>query len=164
MDEIYANKIFELKEQGYSYAKIFDYFEKNGIDLDKKEIVQICRRMYKERNRNVPKPKRDNNQDIIELPLQEVLDLRRSGKTYEEIAQYYRDKGIEVSRESVRKRIKDVGALQGIRQIRIENLPIDEIMYLKEKTGLTYNEIFDYYKNKGIKLKKNAVMLECRGK
>ena len=37
MDEIYANKIFELKEQGYSYAKIFDYFEKKVVSLHNKK-------------------------------------------------------------------------------------------------------------------------------
>ena len=164
MDEKYGDKIFELKEQGYSYAKIFELFEKSGINIKRKSIVRICRKKYAEVNRSVPKPKRDNSEEMIELPLQEVFELRRSGKTYEEIAQYYRDKGIDVSRESIRHRIKKYGTLQGISQIRKENLPIDEIMYLREKKGLKYDEIIDYYKGEGIELKKTVVMELCREK
>ncbi len=102
-----GNAIYELRQKGYSYNKIKDSLEEQGISVNYSEVRDMCKKIYEEKGEIEPilkggrkklnKPsnniKEKNKQDLEN----EIFRLRKEGKTFKEIAKECQGKGYKCS-------------------------------------------------------------------
>ena len=104
--EIRDEEIYELREQGMTHKEIARYYNEKGIEISKATIAYRCKKIYNEKGKDEPKIKRKNM--VKEATDEEIYELREQGKSYEEIARYYKEKGIEITRVAIGKRCKKI--------------------------------------------------------
>ena len=111
--------------------------------------------------------------DKIILSEDEIFSLRERKLSYDDIVEYYKEKGIKVTKETIRKRCKRIYAEKGIEEPKVKRknshqrksirfkIPDEEIIYLKEH-GLTNIQIMEYYKQKGINIGISNINKKCK--
>lgn len=100
----------------------------------------------------------------------EVYALKQKGLSYREIQNYYKEKGITISRSAIQQRCKRIykkfeeempkttktAVNEGVRKIDPE-----EVFELREKR-YTYNQMKEYYKEKGIDISASSLAEICK--
>ena len=158
--KIQDEEIFKLREQGYSYRKITDYFNEKGVKVSYNTILERCYNLRKSEKKKVNKVKSKNQK--VEIPDSEIFELSEQGFTFKEIANYFKEKGIKVSANYVLKRCRELYSQIGKEKVNLRKveLPDDEVIELRER-GFTYKEMVEYFKGKGIKVSCKTISERC---
>ena len=150
-------EIYELREQKMTYKEISEFFAKKRIQISNTTIDGRCKKIYKEKGKEEPKVKRINKR-INGATDEEIYELREQRNTYEEIAKYFKDKGIQISRSTIDIRCKKIYKEKGKEEPRgirrrkttpkdnsLENLnkTLDEKITQKIKTEKELAELKD---------------------
>ena len=106
----FKNRVFELRENGLSYVEIEKELRNDGEIITTNTISNICKEMYKERGKEEPNYQ---HRKKLELSEAEIYNLRQSGMSHQKIEQYYKEKGINVSYATIRKRCKAIYNARG---------------------------------------------------
>ena len=169
LDENVSETIKELREEGYYYREISEYLYKNGVVMSDACVRNKCVDM----GILEPKIKRKKKcVDKIPISDEEIFELRQQGNSYDDIVNYYKEKGIKISKESISKKCKRIYAEKGIREPKLKpfskrkestlrKLVSEEDIYELKEAGLTYQEISDYYKKKKIEINLNLISTIC---
>ena len=101
--ESFEEEIFEMRECGTSYKDISNYFIQKGIHTNPNAIRKICKKIYIENGLKEPKyeskfAKLHNNED------EEILRLKKQGVSFRNIERIFKERGISISHEGIRKR------------------------------------------------------------
>ena len=105
----------------------------------------------------------------IEIPDEEIFELREKRMTYKQIAEYFINQGIDISIMTISNRCKKIYARKGKeqptvkrgRKERIADEQKEKIYELREK-GMTYKEIIEYFKNNGIQISSSTIKNTCK--
>ena len=159
--EIRDEEIYELREQGMTHKEIARYYNEKGIEISKATIAYRCKKIYNEKGKDEPKIKRKNM--VKEATDEEIYELREQGKSYEEIARYYKEKGIEITRVAIGKRCKKIYNEKGKEAPKIkkgknkrEDVTDEEIYELREQ-GMSYKGMMEYFEQKDVKISKSLL-------
>lgn len=169
LDENVSEVIKELREEGYYYREISEYLYKSGVVMCDASVRNKCVDM----GISEPKIKRKKERaDRIPISDEEIFELRQQGKSYDDIVNYYKEKGIKISKESISRKCKRVYSKKGIyepklkpfskrKESSLRKLVSEEDIYEFKEAGLTYQEISDYYREKGIEISLNLISKIC---
>ena len=131
-------EIYELKKQGVLYRKIAERYH-CSVTTIKLRLKEYC-------NLNdLDFPENQNLYDKVELPMEEIYELKKQGVLYRKIAERY-----HCSVTTIERRLKEYCELNGLDLPKNSNshykieLPMEEIYELK-KQGMTYKEISEMY-------------------
>ena len=157
--EVLDEEIYQLREQGMSYERIVEYYSKKGIEITHQAIGYRCKKIYEEKGKKEPKSKRENHTEDEEL-----IKLKEKGMSYERIADYYNEKGIKVTVETIESRCKKAF------EKRKKKMPstkkkievLDEEIYQLREQGMSYERIVEYYSKKGIEITHQAIGYRCK--
>lgn len=162
------NEIFEKREEGRTYQEIADYFKGKGIHVTRETIRSRCATIYKEKGVDEPtaKYKRKFVRAIDKIPEDEIYTLKEQGLTYKQIANYYCEKGINISENLISEKCHNIYVKLGKKVKRAYAkekiiIPIEEIIELREKR-LSYKEISKYFKEKGIEVSLCTIQARCK--
>ena len=165
-NDITDEEIYELREQGESYEEIARYYNEKGIEISKATIAYRCKKIYNAKGKEDPKIKKGKNkrEDVTD---EEIYELREQGKSYEEIARYYKEKGIEITRVTIGKRCKKIYNEKGKEEPKIKRKNMikeatDEEIYELREQGMSYGDIVRYYNEKGIQIGQNTIAYRCK--
>jgi ribosomal protein L20 len=162
--------IFALREQSYTYDRIVDYFKEEGIKVTKETIRQRCKRIYAEKGKEEPRVKHklapEYRSAKYSISDEEIIELKEQGLTNRQIVEHYKQKGIKIGITTItnkcREAFKNAGKAMPPRKRKVQiDISDEEIFSLREKR-LTYSEIVDYYKEKGIQVSKSTIENRCK--
>lgn len=172
--KVSSEEIFKLRESGYSCRDIIAYYKEKGIKISKESVQKIykeeCERLGKEYKSKVKLRKKCK--EIIQLPDEKIFELREKKLTYDEIVDWFKENGIKVTKETIRKRCKRIYAEKGMAEPRLKHkfapenvsvrfkIPVEELIYLK-KQGLSNKQILEYYRQKGLNIGIRNINLRC---
>ena len=173
--QILGEEVLKLREAGYSYEDIVAYYKEKGIVANsyilRKKCKEECKRAGKKYKIRVKLRKKVR--DVIKIPEEEIFALREKNVTYDEIVDYYKEQGIEITKETIRKRCKRIYEQKGIEEPKAKvklsperrskrfQMPAEEVVKLKEE-GLSNRQILEYYKQKGINVGIGVVAQRCK--
>ena len=103
--QITNEEIYNLREQGWTYRKIAQYFNEQGVEVSFETVRVRCKEIYKQKGQKEPETKRKK---IIQITGEEIYKLREEGLTYKQIMQYFNEQGIEVSYATIQKRGEEI--------------------------------------------------------
>ena len=95
----------------------------------------------------------------INIKIEEFVQLEGQGMSYQEIANYFTEKGKKISRATVSNRLKEYYEAQGISKEKPKNkidVDIAEIVQLNMQ-GMSYEEIANYFTENGKKIGRTTV-------
>ena len=118
------DEIILLREEGLSYKKIAEYFTKKGIKVCESTINERCKKIYSKLGKNEQDLRKVNISD------DEIIELRKRGLSFKDIAEYYNAKGIYVTAPTIGIRCKKM-------YYKIEDLEP------KKSKGLKFSESID---------------------
>ena len=160
-------ELFNLREQGLTYQEIKDYYFEKGIKISRQGISQKCKEIYEKKGKKEP-DRRKVRREQIKISDEEIYSLREQGLSYGKIAKYFTDKGIKVSSYNISERCTRIYTEKGKKEPKtIRKMPnrIDindeEILDLREQ-GLSCKEIFEYFRDKGIKVSLSTIKNKCK--
>ena len=169
--DIPIEKIIELKEKGFSYARIAEYFKRQGFPVAQNTIRNRFIEIYGADRKNEPKTikavaktkKRKGNSILELLPEDRIYELRSKKFSYERIAQILSDEGIKANIDSVAKKVKMIYEERNEKNPDLRNRPnmSDDIIYELREVGLTYKEIVDFYRMIGETVSLSGVEKRC---
>ena len=161
--------IFKLKEKGYSYKKIQEYYNIRGINISLHKIMERCRAMYKKKG--LGRAKKGVSKSARQYDLDAIFILRQSKWSYERIAKFIGNQtNTEISYMTIRKLCKKMYAEKGLKEPKLfrglktgvyTKVSDHEITQLKMQ-GYTYNKMVKYFKNEGKNISRNNVALRAR--
>lgn len=159
--DILDEELAILKEQGMSCEEIAEHCKRKGIEISGQIVNKRLKSYYEAQGKKMPKVHKGGNQRIA-IQDKELARLKETGMSCEEIAEYYKKKDIEISRQTIYKRLKlyyeaqgkempkaKRGFEQGKKMPRVRRMDIEDREWasLKEQ-GMSYREIVEYYKEK----------------
>ena len=158
-------EIYELREQGMTYERIVEYYNTKGIKITHQAIGYRCKKIYKEKGEEEPKEKEIKKRNSVTN--EEIYKLRKQGMTYKEIAKYFNNKGIPITRVTIGKRCKKIYKEKGEeepkeKEIKKRNSVTKEEIYELREQGMTYEEIAKYFNNKGIPIAGVTIGKKCK--
>jgi transposase len=157
------NEIMELFDKGLSFVEMAEYFSKIGKKITHQRLNMIAHEIYESRGEKLPKRnkrigkklKKEKAPKIREAEFETIHRLRENGLSYENIAQYFKEKGYKTSASTISnacKRIyKEAGKEEPKLQKRKPSTINDRIFELREQ-GLSYKEIEKELKESGIEI------------
>lgn len=101
--DISDEEVYELKNKGYSYAKISEHYRKMGVEVSIYTIAKRCQKMYAEKNEELHRSKRNKGVDDEEL-----YKMKKSGMSGRSIMEYYNSLGIKISQAGVYSKCKKI--------------------------------------------------------
>ena len=103
-------KIYELREQELSYAKIEKYFLDSGIKIRLDKVKKLCKEIYSEKGKEEPKIKREFPKRLAPVISDDVIRILKEEKKWsdEKIAIYLNRKGINVSKGYIALRTREL--------------------------------------------------------
>lgn len=115
-------KIFELREQKYSYERIAQYFSCRGIRIGVENVKRRCNEIYKKKGIEEPVIQRPSMGGALD---EEIVKLRKQGYTYELIAIHFQNEGIMLGISTIgevcRNKCKGEEAYNKSKEERIAN-------------------------------------------
>ena len=165
--EISDEEIFNLREQGLTYKEITEILNKKGIKVSCSSIGKRCKKIYQEKGKQEPAIKRKSKKSEIEISNEEIYGLREQRYTYQEISNYFKNKGINISAKTIQKICKktyqEKGQEEPVLGVKARKIKIsDEEIYNLREQGLSYNEIKEYYEYKGIEVSYSTIAARCK--
>ena len=164
---ILNEEIYKLREQGFTYQKITQYFNNKGIKVKIGIIRKRCKKIYQEKGKREPDLK-VGRKKVIQMQDEEIYQLRQDGLSYRKITQYFNNKGIKVSSETIRNRCKNIYQKKieekpdlKVGRKKVIQIPDEEIYKLREQ-GLSYEKIVQYFYKKGMKVSFATIRIRCK--
>ncbi len=166
--EISKEEYKEIKSTCKSYIDIQNYFKSKGYDIPYTTVMLKCRGWFNRTENDSTKIKQPT---ILEGKEEEVFLLRENYNSYDEIAQHFKDKKIDVSRETVRKTCNEIYEKKGKEEpkcyIRRDDRKIEEqiaetVYKLRKNKKYSYKEILDYFLGKEIDVKYSQIVRICK--
>lgn len=185
-------KIYQLRLKGLSPQEIADKLNEEYIQLKPSSISTRCKNIFKEKGEEPPaittpkkttkknkkkkekKPKIkkvkstlyncNNKQRLIDK--NELYELRSSGLSLEKITNHFKEKGIDISSETIRKMCKKIYEEKGEKEPRYESLGnrYDEIaskaLKMREM-GLSYKDIKEEFAKQGVEVCSGKIKKIC---
>lgn len=164
--KIDEEKIYELREEGYSYEEIANYFRNEGIDLNSHTIDIRCKQIYKSKGKEEPKAKWKKKNEISDSTKEKIYELRKKGYTYKKISEYLAEQGIVIAIERIcficRIMFVERGEKEPVvkKNTKRVNVDVDEILKLREQ-GFSYKKISEYFKQRGTTISIETVRKRC---
>ncbi len=159
------DEIFELREKRLSYKQISEYFEKQGKKVSLDKIRAKCKKIYKKRNKREPKANW-RAEVISDISDNEIYELRKKGVTYQAISEYFEEQGKKIDQIKVSERCKEIFEEKGEKQPNLylkQSIDISySELYEQREKGLTYAEISEYFKGKGIETSPTLIRVRCK--
>ena len=153
-------EIYELREQGLSYESIAKHMKDKGIIVSVECIRRRCKDIYNKKNKEEPHAQYGKQgEDITD---DEIYELRKRGMSYNQIVKHLKKMGKGISIVTLRKRCNKIYEQRGEVNIpprggkRRTNITYEEIYQLRKKK-MTYEEIANYFKQKGIKVSPSCI-------
>ena len=156
-----------MRQEGLSYKDIKEYFENKGIKVGYDEIQERCKKIYEERGKEEPKLKiKEETQKTQEIPNEEeFIKLVEQGLTARKIKIYYEEeKGINVDLRIIISKMKlfyEQKMEKRIADTEKTEITDEEIFNLREQ-HLSYKEIVEYFKNRGIVVGIQIISQRCK--
>ena len=161
------DEIFKLKEQGYSYARIMEILEEKGIKISKDKVARLCRNIYAQKGKNIPKVGEASPMDREEL-----YNLAEKGLSNNDIWEMLKQQGMDITFSKIETVMKNIyqekGKKRGEGRKKTKDV-FDEEIYNLKMQGKSFREISEYYKSKGIDIgetslyKKAKIIFESKG-
>ena len=157
------DELFTLSQKGYSNAKIVQLLHERGIeDITISRVSSIIKSIYEEHGL-----KRNSGRQTIELPEDEIYNLKKQGYSVTDVFNYYKQKGMSICESTVYKRIVKVFEEKGeempiadskpINRIKIPEEYHDRVFELREHGKSIQEIVTALLKEDGIKASKVAV-------
>ena len=153
-EEVRNSEIYALKQKGWSYREIQNYYKEQGIKISRSAIQQRCSRVYKKFEEEMPKTtKTAINKEIRKINPEEVYELRERRYTYKQMREYFKEKGIDVSASSIAQICKLIYKKKGLGRPKngladsARKYNEDEIIALRKKR-MSYQKIADFVTKK----------------
>ena len=153
--------IYNLREQGLTYARIEEEFKIQGININKETIKARCKKIYRSKGKSEPNIMENKKKANNEL----IFALRQQGLTYKEISEELKRQGIIISTTTVRTRCKEIYRSKGkSEQDIIENKvkANNELIFILREQGLSYRKIVKELEKQGIIISQLTVMTRCK--
>ena len=112
MIKIDIKELIKLKEQGKTYEEILKFYKEKGIQISGVTIGRILKAYYDSQGKKVPKGKK-KSKPRINISIEELVELKEQGKTYEEISELYKEKGVQISTATIGNRLKEYYEIDG---------------------------------------------------
>ena len=161
-------RIFELREQGFSYRKIVRVLEEEGIKTTIETVRKRCKKLYELKGNKEPKSRKK----IIVVDNDEIYNLREKGLTYKKIAEDLKEQGIKISSNSVRTICKEIYAIKGETEPKLnkgnpkrivnENQELEEKVYELREKNLSYKQIMEHLDLQGIQISEMTIFRICK--
>ena len=119
--KISEDEIYNLRNQGLSYSEIAKQYNDKGINVSSGTIRLRCKKIYKEKGEEEP------FSQYLKVSEEEIFKLREQGISYQEIVEYFKDNGIDVSWFTIRSRCKKIYKEKGKQEIDARRLPKNKI-------------------------------------
>ncbi len=164
--EIEDEIIFDLRESGMSYRDISKYFTSIGKPVCCQTIINRCNKIYASKGISQVDLRKEGRNKNANISDDEIYNLRKQRISYQDIVNYYKERGENISIALVQARCKKIFATkqekepEGINKSKI-NISNEEIYELR-KQGLSYVKISEYYKEKGISIYPMTVCRRCK--
>ena len=159
--KVSSEEIFKLRESGYSCRDIIDYYKEKGTKISKESVQKIykeeCERLGKEYKSKVKLRKKCK--EIIQLPDEKIFELREKKLTYDEIVDWFKENGIKVTKETIRKRCKRIYAEKGMVEPRLKHKLAPENVSVRFKIPVEEHEQIGTEKEKGQRNRKFDVII-----
>ena len=166
-DDVTNEELYELREKGMKYEERVKYFEEKGIKISQRQVCKRCKKIYEEKGEEEPKAKR-GRKAISGVTDEEIYELREQGMSYGDIVRYYKEKRIEITSGSIRKRCKKIYKEKGKEEPKAKkgekerNDITDEEIYELREQGISYRDMERHFDEKGIKISKMALYRRCK--
>ena len=165
--QISDEEIYKLREEGLSYKKIAQYFNKQGKKVSDVTIKNRCKEIYEKNGKEEPKiDLRSKNK--IQISEEEIYRLREQGLSYKKIVQYFNEQGVKVSSETIRKKCKKMFGENGKEEPKIDLRSKDKIqisdeeIYRLREEGLSHKKIAQYFNEQGKKVNDVTIQKRCQ--
>lgn len=145
----YDDKIFELRQQELSYAKIATILQLEGLSYDPKSISKRCKKIYAEKNMEEPKCKKTKQTNTINKSISDLID---NGLSCIEITQNLQASGIKITENAVCCKCRKICKERGIEIPESLKLPIispERVFRLRQKRK-SCEEIANIFAEEGI--------------
>ncbi len=145
------NEVYRLIKEGFSLTQIAEKYDTNPVS-----IMNICKKVFKEKNEEMP-----NQKKYFNLPKQELIELKDLGFSVKDITEYYKDKDIVVANTTVLKKLRKAYLEKGEKMPRAKNKIgkvdlqyvdknilkkfIDKMRVTKNATDEQIEELYEYY-------------------
>ena len=170
-DDDFYNKVYELKNKGYTYKQMTEYFNSLGIRCSREKVRLISKMIFDEKGEKEPrgqmyKIKKEQKLDDLNDRLPDLYGMKKSGMTFGEITEYCKKEGINVSKEYITQRCNELFKEKGEKTAKWKSyyqriIPDNEIYALRKK-GMSYEEIAKYFNKKGISISYQTVRKRCK--
>lgn len=146
-------EVVAMKKQGMSSIAIQKVLNDRGLKISLTTLDKRLNEYYEKTGEKKAPP----NRYTIQIPnIEEIVDFKEQGMTYNFLIEYLKEKGIVLSSGTLSRRIKEYYEKSGkekkaARNKKIEIDNIEEIIKLKEQ-GMTNKELTEYLNKKGINI------------
>ena len=159
----YGEEIYRLSQQDLSYTEIRNILNAKGIKISLTSVTLIADKVYRE------KGEEKKYVFIMKkgITVEKIFELRESEMSYQEISDYYKSIGIEVSASSILRYCKQIYSNKNKKEPKKVNgrkrkdISDEEIYELKNK-GYSYEKIAEYYTKKGIEVSISTIAKRCQ--
>lgn len=154
------NEIYKLKEQGYSYPNIARILNKKGIEINEGKVGRICRKIYAEKGKNIPKVP-----EASPIDREELYNLAERGLPSHKICEILKERGVEITISKLDNIMYNIYAEKGKKRSggRHQNKDVtDEEIYSLKNQGKSLQDICEYYKSKGITIGEATIFKKAK--
>ena len=128
--------IIELREAGLGPLRMSKVLEERGIRISPRTVDDRCKKIYKALGRPRPRTAYLPGWNKI-IPRDDIVELKNRGMTHTEIVEFFKNKGISISRATVSRRLHDERKKQTLEQL---DEKLNENLDKKAKSGKLVGE------------------------
>ena len=158
-------EITALCDQRLPFNKIHNELLRKGYPISEPELrtrMKELRPTKDGKRRYVP---RDPSKKRSLFDNNEIMKMYESGMTVISILKIHKDRGIKISKQAIMQRLKRSYKKLGVEmpdreQILNKLIPDEELIQYRDN-GITYNEICNYYKERGINTTTKYIVSRC---
>ena len=148
-------KVYKMREQHFTYRKIADILKEEGTKISPTSIRLLCKEIYRKKEKEEPKVSYYNEVIYDE----QIYELREQKNSYMSISKILKEKGINISLETIKRRCEEIYTIKGKKQPmlneRIEEY--NEQIYELRGKGYSFYKIEKIMKEQGIKISRTTI-------
>ena len=153
------DEIYKLKEQGFNNTEITKKLNEKGIEIKMDKVARLCRNIYAEKGRNIPRIAETSPVDREYL-----YSLAERGISNNKILKMLKEQGIEITESKIRSIMQNIYEEKGIKRTggrQKRNVTAEEVYNLKMQ-GKSCKEISKYFEAKGIEIGETAIYKKAK--
>lgn len=170
LDDKMDSFIYEEKKAGNSYRGIVTVLKEKGIETSYETIRKNSKRIFLEKNEKEPRASfLDASYKNYIYDSSEIYDLRKQGKTYNDIMNIINQNSDEkISYKTIRTicresfKYRNETEIKKVYSFDFEKNPINKDIYELRKNGYSYREIAKKLREKDYYLDKGGVAYRCK--